>query len=167
MSSPVVTSSKDMMVEQVASLMDANVIGSLIIIDDEGKPIGITTERDFVIRVVAKGLSPTRTQAGAIMSAPLLTVTPDTKINEAAMVMQQHRIRWLIVMEKEEIVGLVRSSDIVSIIPTLIAIISETAKITRHLPASQEIRTAGYCEQCRQWSGSMFHPIILGFPSVS
>ena len=155
MSRPVVTSSKDTMVEQVASLMDANAIGSIVIIDEGGKPVGIITERDIVVRVVAKGLSPTKTRAGAMMSSPLITVTPDTDINEAARVMRQHRIRRLIVMEQGAMVGLVGSNDIVSIIPTLIAIISETAKITRHLPVSREIRATGYCERCRQWSGSL------------
>jgi signal-transduction protein with cAMP-binding, CBS, and nucleotidyltransferase domain len=143
------------MVEQVASLMDANAIGSVVIIDDGGKPLGIMTERDIVVRVVAKGLSPARTRAGAMMSAPLITVPPDTDINEAAKVMRQHRIRRLIVMEQEEMVGLVGSNDIVSIIPTLIAIISETANITRRLPITREIRATGYCERCRQWSGSL------------
>jgi signal-transduction protein with cAMP-binding, CBS, and nucleotidyltransferase domain len=143
------------MVEQVASLMDANAIGSVVIIDDGGKPLGIMTERDIVVRVVAKGLSPARTRAGAMMSAPLITVPPDTDINEAAKVMRQHRIRRLIVMEQEEMVGLVGSNDIVSIIPTLIAIISETANITRRLPITREIRATGCCERCRQWSGSL------------
>lgn len=143
------------MVEQVASLMDTNAIGSIVIIDEGGKPVGIITERDIVVRVVAKGLAPAKTRAGAMMSAPLITVTPDTDINEAARVMQQHHIRRLIVMEQEVMVGLVGSNDIVSIIPTLIAIISETAKITRHLPISREIRATGYCERCRQWSGSL------------
>ena len=155
MSSPVVTSFKETMVEQVATLMDSNAIGSIVIIDEGGKPVGIITERDIVVRVVAKGLSPAKTRAGAMMSAPLITVTPDTDINEAAKVMRQHRIRRLIVMDRGEMVGLVGSNDIVSIIPTLIAIISETAQITRHLPISREILATGYCERCRQWSGSL------------
>lgn len=155
MSSPVVTSSKDTVVEQVASLMDANAIGSIVVIDEDRKPIGIITERDIVVRVVARALSPTRTRAGAMMSTPLITVTPDTDINEAAKMMRRHRIRRLIVMKQKAMVGLVGSNDIVSIIPTLIAIISETAKITRQLPISREIRATGYCERCRQWSGSL------------
>ena len=54
-----------------------------ILIPESGKPEGIVTERDFVWKVIAKGLDPSKLKTREIMSSPLLTVDPDTDLTAA------------------------------------------------------------------------------------
>ena len=75
-------------------------IGSLVIVED-GKPVGIVTERD-VTRSVAKGARALRTQVKRVMSTPLITVSPDTDIQSAMTIILKNGIRRLPVIEKRE-----------------------------------------------------------------
>jgi CBS domain-containing protein len=129
MSSPVVTTSEGASANSVAKLMEENDLGCVIVTNKDGKPIGIITERDLVIRVLAKNLQPAAVKARDIMTAPLATIEPDATISDAARRMSRLDIRRLGVVYKGELVGVVSSKDILGVMPELIEIMLEKTRI--------------------------------------
>jgi len=159
MSSPVVTIEENAPVNEVAELMDKQGLGCIIVTNKEGKPIGIITERDLVVRVLAKNATPSSVKAGEVMTSPLITIEPDETIHEAARRMSRLNIRRLGVVYKGQLVGLLSSKDILAVVPELIEIIQERALIegeNRAQEASEESSPlAGSCDRCGGWSDNL------------
>ena len=84
MSSPVVTMDENECSNKAAIAMDHEALGAVIVTNQAGKSIGIITERDLVIRVLAKNLKPDTVKAKEIMTTPLVTIEPEATITEAA-----------------------------------------------------------------------------------
>ncbi len=93
-------------VEDAVRAMRENGYGS-IIVTSGGRPVGILTERDVLYRVVAEGKDPKNTRIGEVMTTPLLTVTPETKVSEAIALMSSKGIRRLVVTCGEKIIGII------------------------------------------------------------
>jgi len=91
-------------------LMAEREVGSLVIMEGN-KPVGIITDRDVMVQVVAKDLEPSRVKVSEFMSKPLVTVGLDTPMIEIAKLMEEHGIRRVPVIERGEIVGIVTSTD--------------------------------------------------------
>ena len=111
MTKDVVSIGVDNSVFEAAVLMSSNLVGCLVILENE-MPIGIVTERDFVRRVVAKKL-PLDTKVSGIMSKSLVTVDPDASLKEAARLMSTNKIRRLPVVKQNRLVGIVVAADFV------------------------------------------------------
>lgn len=76
-------------------------------------PLGVVTDRDILYRVVAKGLDPSRTVARDILSAPLLSCSPDDDLDRAMDLMAVNHVRRLAVRRGEgPLVGWITLSDI-------------------------------------------------------
>ena len=129
MSSPVVTTAEEAPSNHVANLMQENDLGCVIVTNKAGKPIGIITERDLVLRVLAKNLTPASVTAKEIMTSPLVTIEPEATINDAARRMSRLDIRRLGVLYKDNLVGIISSKDILNVMPELIEIIQERTRI--------------------------------------
>jgi len=158
MVSPVITVKEKDSLKKVAQLMSKHNIGSIIVVDKDGHPVGIITERDAVKRVMAKDLIPSKVKAKDAMSSPLYIVSPDASISEAADKMRKHEIRRLIVMDRGKMIGIVSSKDIVTIMPELVEIITEKAKISAETEVVEEPESSsiiGYCEMCGGWSDNL------------
>jgi len=158
MSSPVATIDEDETVEKAAQLMDKHNVGCIIVTSKQGKPLGIITERDLVVRVLARNSQPSKLVAKEVMTSPLITVDPDETLSEAARRMNRLNIRRLGVMYKGNIVGLISSKDILAITPDLLEIIQEKARIEggKSIEATSESAPlAGYCDQCGHWSDNL------------
>ncbi len=84
--------------------------GCLVVIS-RGKLVGIITERDLVQKIVATGKSPVKTRVSKIMSTPVITVDPGTKISDAAKLMVRNRIRRLPVIRGAKVVGMLTATD--------------------------------------------------------
>ena len=80
---------------EVAQMMVEQDCGEIPVCDDRGKPVGVLTDRDIVCRLVAKGKEPTTLTAEDCMSSPVVTVTPDTTIEDCARLMEQYQVRRL------------------------------------------------------------------------
>jgi CBS domain-containing protein len=159
MSSPVVTLEEDETSNKVANLMEENELGC-VILTKNGKPVGIITERDLVIRVLAKNLAPDTVKAKEIMTAPLLTIQPEATISEAARRMSRLNIRRLGVVYKGSLVGLLSSKDILGVMPELIEIIQEKARIEEAAEVEKNFETeetplSGYCDRCGVFSENL------------
>jgi CBS domain-containing protein len=111
MTAGVVTAEEDDDVHTVASLMRDRAVGSVVIVDPEGAPAAMITDRDVAIRVAARDLS-LGEAAGEHASRPLITGEPDMDLEEAAALMVQHRVRRLPVVDQGELAGIVTLDDI-------------------------------------------------------
>jgi CBS domain-containing protein len=159
MSSPVVTINENAPANKVAELMDKNDLGCIIVTGKEGKPLGILTERDLVVRVLSKNAKPDSVKAEEVMTSPLITIEPDETISEAARKMSRLNIRRLGVVYKGNLIGLVSSKDVLAVMPELIEIIQEKALIegqNRAETAKEESKPlVGHCDHCGTWSDSL------------
>ena len=159
MSSPVVTTDEEAYANRVAELMDKQELGCIIITSKNGKPLGIITERDLVGRVLAKNIKPDAVKAKEVMTAPLITIEPNETISEAARRMSRLNIRRLGVVYKGQLIGILSSKDILSVMPELIETIQERALIegeNRAQEATEESAPlAGYCDRCGIWSDDL------------
>lgn len=111
-------------VAEVVGMMNKFKIGSVVIVQDD-QPVGIITERDILRRVVERGLSPRTLTARQVMTHPVLTISETASIDEAAELMTTRKVKKLIVMNKERLVGIVTLTDIVTQVPTMLAILKE------------------------------------------
>jgi signal-transduction protein with cAMP-binding, CBS, and nucleotidyltransferase domain len=99
--------------QDIAQMMVKEKVGSVIIIDKKGIPIGIVTERDIVTRVCLKDVAASRIKLEEIMSTPLISVMSYDSIDTASLVMIKNNIKRLAVLEEDDrIVGLLSVTDI-------------------------------------------------------
>ena len=159
MSSPAVTVQENATANKVAELMKKHAYGCIIVATKDEKPIGIITERDLVVRVLAKNAKPDTVRAKEVMTAPLMTIEPDATISEAARRMSKLDIRRLAVIYKEKLVGIVSSKDVLGVMPELLETIQEKAMIEGENRAEEggeePAPLAGYCDHCGVWSDDL------------
>jgi len=87
-------------------------VGALVVTDGEAT-VGIFTERDFLRRVVLRGLDPRTTEVRRVMTDRLVVTDPDRPVEECMAVMTQERIRHLPVVEAGRLAGIVSIGDVV------------------------------------------------------
>ncbi len=104
-----VTSDTDMVM--IARKMKDLNVGSLPIVEND-RLVGIITDRDITIRVVAEGKNPQTETVGAHLTPRPTTVTPDTDAAEAARLMAREQIRRLPVVENDRLVGFLAIGDL-------------------------------------------------------
>jgi CBS domain-containing protein len=146
--SPVIISPKAT-VQDAAKEMKGEGIGSLIVIDS-GKPMGIITESDILKKVVAEGLDSSKILVDDIMTSAIITVKPDTTIEEAIKIMGELGIRRLPVVENDRLVGMTTQKDILQVSPMLLEVAREWASINENegLSYKQKRIFSGKCEDC-------------------
>jgi len=154
MSSPVFSVSEENDITEVAKLMREHRLGAIVINNAEDQPIGIVTERDIVLRVVADGKSPHGVKASEVMSSPLRVVKAETPIIDAMRMMDKLNIRRLGVTYKGQLVGIISHKDIIRIIPTIMEIVRENAKINGAGNGFSP-STVGYCDRCETYSTNL------------
>jgi CBS domain-containing protein len=98
---------------EAAKLMFERKCGCLLVLES-GKLSGIVTERDFVWKVVAKGLDSSKLRIREIMSSPVITIDPDTDLGEATQLMITHETRLLTVAKDGIIYGIIGPWHVVS-----------------------------------------------------
>jgi CBS domain-containing protein len=156
MSSPVVTTDEQAPSNKIAKLMNENKFGCVIVTDKDGKPLGIITERDLVIRVLANNMKPEKIKAKDVMTSPLATIDPDASISDAARRMSRLDIRRLGVIYRGDLIGLISSKDILGVMPELLETIQEKTKIeSAEGPSETEEPPSGYCDRCGVYSETL------------
>lgn len=98
-------------VVEAARVMASEDVGPVPIVDG-GRLVGIVTDRDIVVRVVAEGQDPSSATIGDVASSDLVTVQPDTALQEAERLMAENQVRRLLVTEGDRLVGIVAQADI-------------------------------------------------------
>ena len=109
----VVTAMSDEMLCDVARTMRSSHVGCVVVIDGARKPIGILTDRDIVVEVVAAGLDPTIVKVEEVMTRHPTLVLEDDDASWSLKVMRDRGVRRLPVMsEAGNLVGLVALDDL-------------------------------------------------------
>jgi CBS domain-containing protein len=101
-------------------LMAEKDIGALVVVEHD-QLAGIFSERDYARKVILKGKASRNTPVKEIMTADVITVRPQQTIEECLSIMERHRIRYLPVLDRGRLLGMISISDV------LHAMISEQA----------------------------------------
>jgi len=107
----VITINEESPVKEAADFMNQFEIGSIIVVK-KGEIKGIITERDLLKHIVAEGKNAKRVRAKDIMSKPLVSITSETELEKAALLMFQRKIKKLPVVDQKRLVGIVTLTDI-------------------------------------------------------
>ena len=93
---------------EVAAVMETEDVGAVPVVEGD-RLVGIVTDRDIVVRAIAKGKDPRGMPASEVSSRELLTVSPDDDLSDALKLMAQYQVRRLAVTaEDDRLVGVVR-----------------------------------------------------------
>ena len=90
-------------------------VGALVVVD-QGKVVGMFSERDYARKIILKGKSSKETIVADIMNKPVTYVLPWTSLNECMNLMTNKHVRHLPVMEGDKLLGIVTIGDIVKAI---------------------------------------------------
>jgi CBS domain-containing protein len=104
----------DSVLKALEIMAEANI--SAVMVTEKDKIVGIFTERDYSRKVELKGLSAKNTLVRDLMTEQMLTVTPDTSMDQCMALMKQYRIRHLPVVANDTVVGMVSMRDVVDTI---------------------------------------------------
>jgi CBS domain-containing protein len=88
-------------------------IGALVVVDDDGKPVGMFTERQYARNVILKGRSSPTTPVRDAMRSKFVYVNPERTVQECMALMTEHKVRHLPVIEDERLIGIVSIGDLV------------------------------------------------------
>jgi len=108
----VLTVNSDASVIDAIGIMSEANIGALVIQENE-QPVGIFTERDYMRKIALKGRSSSNTPMKEVMSSPLITVTSGETTSNAMEIMTERRCRHLVVVDDENMTGIVSLGDLV------------------------------------------------------
>ncbi len=117
----VVTVDKDEPVQRVAELMTLRKIGSIVVVENR-KPIGIVTERDMATRILALGRDPRKMTIQEAMSKPIISVSKDMNISDAVKLMKESNIKRLVVIDDDNLVGIISSRDVTNWLSSLVVL---------------------------------------------
>jgi CBS domain-containing protein len=100
-------------VREAAQLMEQEDVGSLPVVDEGTRLVGIVTDRDLAVRVLAQGSDPEQTRVGEVASTDIVALTPEHDLDEALKLMASEQVRRLpIVAGENQLVGVVSQADV-------------------------------------------------------
>ena len=127
MSTNVVSIDSEATVKDAASKMAQQEIGSLVVME-QGKPVGIVTERDLLSRVLALGRNAEATRVKTIMSKPLISAGPDMEVTEATRFMVAKGIKKLPITQEGRLIGILTLTDLCAAQPDIYELIEKETK---------------------------------------
>lgn len=108
----VVTARPDTSAQTLAETMRDENVGSVVIEDDHRRPVGIVTDRDLAVRVLAHGSDPTKILARDVMTEDPVTADVEDGVLEATATMRDNDARRLPIVNGEELVGILTLDDL-------------------------------------------------------
>lgn len=109
----VILAEEDDPVDEVARMMRAGDVGAVVVADDQRQLVGILTDRDIVVRVVADDLDPHEVRVRDVCSRRDLSVLhPEDSVEDAVRLIREHAVRRIPVVEDGHVVGMVSIGDL-------------------------------------------------------
>lgn len=112
MTKSVISVDAEITVNEAAKMMEDAKVGAVIVMENN-TPVGIVTDRDFAVKIVAHAYQIT-TPVKQIMSSPLIATSPDETVLMAADLMYSRDIRKLPVIDNDSVVGIITATDLVN-----------------------------------------------------
>jgi CBS domain-containing protein len=127
--------------KDAASLMTDHDCGEIPVIDDSGRPVGVVTDRDIACRGMGQGKA-ADAPVSEVMSSPVVTVSPDTSVDDCCKTLEENQIRRVPVVDESGVCcGMVSQADIARHAPE-----HETAQVLRDVSRpTQEASRVGCC----------------------
>ena len=100
-----------MTIADAVAEMNRHRVGSVLVLD-AGRLVGIFTERDVLRRVVGAGIDPKRTLVADVMTAGVITISPESTVEETMVIFTEKRCRHLPVLDGGQLVGTISIGDI-------------------------------------------------------
>ena len=104
-------------IADAARKMDQLGVGALPICGEDERLKGMITDRDIVIKVIAKGMDPSSTTAGQLGQGKPVTIGADDSIDELVRTMSEHQVKRVPVIDGHRLIGMVSEADVVSSAP--------------------------------------------------
>ena len=95
--------------------MSEKEIGAMVVMENK-KVVGILSERDYARKIILQGKSSKNTLVQEVMSTNLFSVTPDTRVEDAMVLMTGKHVRHLPVFEKNKFIGIISIGDVVKLV---------------------------------------------------
>jgi len=147
-------------VQAAAQRMLERKVGTLVILNPAKRPVGLLTDRDLVLRVVAQGQDPRRTSVGEVMTKDPKTVSEGTPIEQALALMRSGSFRRLPVVDDHgALVGLVSLDDVLSLLAEEFALVGTL--VEKEMPSGTE-STSRRGDSAGCWGG--VPPNVLDLP---
>lgn len=124
-------------VGEVLQTMHATRVGSMVAVDNEGRPMGILTLPDVLERIALPQIA-LDTPVIQVMTTDLTVLSPQAQAHEAALLMAKHGFRHVLVVEHERLVGLVSEKDLFALQRVGLRQIGSAIRHARHLPELQQ-----------------------------
>lgn len=119
-----VTILPDHTVTEAADLMDRSAVGALVVTDADARVVGIVTDRDLVLRGLARRVS-ADARIDSVMSTDVVTLPADADLREALKVFEEHPIRRLPLVDGGKLVGMLTMDDL------MIDLIADLTRLSR------------------------------------
>lgn len=133
----VVAVSPDTPAVEVARIMGEKNVGSVVIVTGDNRPAGVITDRDLVVRIMARGVDPGEVRAGEIPNRDVITFRDSMGIYEAIQKMAAETIRRMPVVDDDgKLIGIVTMDDIIRMLGEEMAAIAKN--IENQSPPLQE-----------------------------
>jgi CBS domain-containing protein len=130
----------DMTAVEGARLMASYDFGMVPVVGTDQRLVGVVTDRDLVVRVLAKGLDPNEVDLASVATTKnIATIGPDETLREAEDLMADHRVKRLPVVEGDELIGVVALGDVAVTAGSPRGVGEAVAEISRS-PATEEVR---------------------------
>ena len=111
--SSVISVSPESTLDQALKVMSEHNVGAVVVLDAEGRLMGIFSERDFARKFGMEGRSLAATKVKELMTSEVLTIIPDTSIPDCMRLMSEKRIRHLPVLANGKLMGVISIGDVV------------------------------------------------------
>jgi CBS domain-containing protein len=116
-SKPAVTVSPDTTVQEAAHRMRSRKVGAVVVVDGSGTPVGVLTDRDITVHVVAQGRDPAVVRVGTLIKRKPTVIGEDAGVLEATKLLSRRGIRRLPVVSKAgKLVGVISLDDVLMLL---------------------------------------------------
>ncbi|MCK4895715.1 MAG: CBS domain-containing protein [Candidatus Heimdallarchaeota archaeon] len=152
MTTNVISISLETSAEVCAKLMVENNIGSIVVLDQSNKALGIITKENLIKNVIAANADASTVLALDVMTSPVITAPQTMTIIQAMQLMSKQGIRHLVILKKGKVAGMCSDTDIFKVVPQLIMLEQEYLNVLGESQVTEELPDlAGYCDDCKEF----------------